>query len=161
MPFDWLFHTWRVEYGQASRRPFDLSLAWTPGKTNKHPYIYAWLWREKGLDFFTSTLGAGDEKSSKCTMLVVKALYLNSEVKQFTRIGLFLKLWLGGFIMSLDVWGLGTSFNQMLLVVELFNFKSVGVISLKMFDYCFDLCEGESTTLWKTFWTREIFWAWP
>lgn len=60
--------------GSASLRPFDLLLAWTPGKTNKHPIIYAWSWREKGLDFFTSTLGAGDEKSSKCIMLVVKAL---------------------------------------------------------------------------------------
>lgn len=56
-------------------------------------------------------------------MLVVKALYLNSEVKQFTRIGLFLKLWVGGFIMSLDVWGLGTSFNEMLPVVEFVQFQ--------------------------------------
>jgi hypothetical protein len=38
-------------------------------------------------------------------MLVVKDLCLKSEVKQFTRIGFFLKLWVGGFIMSLDVWG--------------------------------------------------------
>ena len=147
--------------GSVSLRPFDLSLAWTPGKTNKHPVKYAWSWREKELDFFTSTLGAGDEKSSKCIMLVVKALCLKSEVKQFTRIGFFLKLWVGGFIMSLDVWGLRTSFNQMLAAVELFNFRSVGVILLEMFDQFFVLCEGESITLWTTFWTREPLRAWP
>lgn len=59
-----------------------------------------------------------------------------SEVKQITRIGFFLKLWVWiGFIMSLDVWGLLTYFNQMLSAVELFNFRSVWVILLEMFDY--------------------------